>query len=183
MDEGLPATNTDNPATKLYLAEPSNGATNLPTTLTLKWEIPADTDGVLFTYKLHIGTDPGLTDVTPIIVAVASNNNSFAMAIKYSLSMFGLFGIIAIGGLSKNTRRTGLLIIPIIMVTGVIFTSCGSGGQGNDSRTPVVLHTSMSYGSYTVKLEPNTTYYWKVVGEDGKKGVTESETFSFKTGQ
>ncbi len=64
------------------------------------------------------------------------------------------------------------------MVTKVIFPSCGSSGGGNNSSS------KQNYKSYTVgKLLPNTTYYWKVTADDGKGGVTESDTYSFTTGQ
>ncbi len=182
VDEGLATPITDDPPTKLNLFDPANGATGVPTTLTLKWEISTDTEGGPVTYKLHIGTDPGFEDVTPIIVAAASNNNNSAMALRYSIGMFGLFGIIAIGGLSKNGTRPGLLVIPIIMVTGLIVTSCGSGRTGSNNGNPEP-GTSKSYESYTVTLQPNTTYYWKVVADKGKEDVAESDTFSFKTGQ
>ncbi len=182
VDEGLPTPITDDPPIILNLSEPANGAIDMPTTLTLKWEIPTDTPGDSITYKLHIGTDPGLEDVTPIIVAAASTNNNTAMAMRYSLGMFGLLGIIAVGGLSKTGKRTGLLIIPIIMMTGVILTSCGSigTGHGNGNQEPDV---SKGYKSYKVTLQPNTTYYWKVVADNNKESVVESDIFSFKTGQ
>ena len=140
--------------------------------------IDADDDPV--SYKLYIGTDPGFADVTPIKFASDSNNHNSAMALRYSISMIGLFWIIAVGGLFKNKRKLVLIIIPILLMTGFIFTSCGSSGGGNNNGNPE-SNVNNSYESYTVNLQPNTTYYWKVSADDGKGDVTESDTYSFTT--
>jgi len=171
---------TNNPPAKPNLAEPANGATGMPTALTLKWEISTDADGDKVTYRLYIGTDPGFANVSPKILASASDDNNSAMAMRYSIGIIGLLGMIAIGRLSSNRKKMGLLIIGIIMVTGFIFTSCGSsgGGDGNNNGSD-----NKSYESYTINLQPDTTYYWKVVADDGKGGVTESDTHSFTTGR
>jgi hypothetical protein len=171
---------TNNPPAKPNLAEPANGATGMPTALTLKWEISTDADGDPVTYRLYIGTDPGFAEVSPITLASASDDNNSAMAMRYSIGIIGLFGIIAIGRLSSNRKKMGLLVIVIIMVTEFIFTSCGSGGGGDGKNNG---SDNKNYESYTINLQPNTTYYWKVVADDGKGGVTESDTYSFTTGR
>ena len=42
-------------------------------------------------------------------------------------------------------------------------------------------HDSNGDGMVT-NLKPNTTYYWKVVADDGKGGLTESDDYSFTRG-
>jgi len=169
---------TNNLPTKPNLAEPANGATGMPTALTLKWEISTDADGDPVTYRLYIGTDPSLAEVSPITLASASDDNNSAMAMRYSIGIIGLLGMIAIGRLSSNRKKMGLFIIVIIMVTGFIFTFCGSSG-GRDGNNNV--SDNKNYESYTINLQPNTTYYWKIAADDGKGGVTESDTYSFRT--
>ncbi|HBI24599.1 MAG TPA: hypothetical protein DDX84_10455, partial [Nitrospiraceae bacterium] len=171
---------TNNPPAKPDLIEPANGVTGMPAILTLKWGISTDADGDPVTYRLYIGTDPGFADVSPIILASAADDDSSAMAMRYSIGIIGLFGIIAVGRLSSNRKRMGLFIIIFIMVTGFIFTSCGSSGGGNGNKNG---SDNKSYESYTINLQPNTTYYWKVVADDGEGGVTDSDTYSFTTGQ
>ena len=68
----------------------------------------------------------------------------------------------------------------VIFVGGVILTSCGTGGTNNMGDNS---DDSKDYVAHTVTtLKPNTTYYWKVVADDGKGGMTESDDYSFTTG-
>lgn len=72
----------------------------------------------------------------------------------------------------------------VIFAGGLLLTSCGSGGgtsggAGDNSNNS----DKKDYVSYAVNLQPNTTYYWKVMADDGKGGITESNTYSFTTGQ
>lgn len=171
---------SNNPPDRPNLSELANGAAGMPTTLTLKWDKSTDPEGDPITYKLYMGTDPSFANVNPMIVASISNKNNSAMAFRYSMGIFGLFGIIAIGGLSKNRRRIGFLIVTVIFVGGVLLTSYGSGGSTSDNSDN---SDKKDYVSYTVNLQPITTYYWKVVADDGKGGTTESDTYSFTTGR
>jgi hypothetical protein len=60
-------------------------------------------------------------------------------------------------------------------MTGALFTSCG---KSNDSNTAA---TSADMSHQVSGLNSATTYYWKVVADDGKGGLTSSPTWSFTT--
>jgi len=171
---------TNNPPTKPALAFPANSAAGMPTTLTLQWENSTDADGDPVAYKLYIGTDPTFAGVNPMTIASVPKNNNFSTAFRYSMGIIGLFGVIAMGGVSRNRKKISLLMIPVILLAGFVLTSCGSSEVGNNKSSN---NNNKNYESYTVNLKPNTTYYWKVAVDDGKGGVTESDTYSFITGQ
>ncbi|MCC6545172.1 MAG: choice-of-anchor D domain-containing protein, partial [Nitrospirae bacterium] len=168
---------SNNVPTKPNLAKPANGVSSITTTYLLKWEISEDMDGDQITYWLYIGPDPGFAGVDPIIVSNTSNNNS-AKAAGYSVGLIGLLGIITFGGLAGDKRRFGMFIMAVIFLGGSILTSCGRAADDySGSRAE-----SKDYMTYTVtNLKPKTTYYWKVVADDGKGGMTESDDYSFTT--
>jgi len=174
---GSATPNNNNLPTKPNLAKPENGSSGIATTYTLKWEKCSDTDGDPVTYRLYIGPDAGFAGIDPIIVSHPSDNTSTANAVGFSAGLIGLLGIITIGGLRRDKRRIGMFIMAVIFVGGLLLTSCGSGtGSSNsDDGKDYVTHT-------VTNLQPNTTYYWKVVADDGKGGMTESDGYSFKTG-
>lgn len=173
----LPQNNTPSKPTLTY---PQDGANSLPTTLTLKWDKSTDPDGDEITYKFYIGVDTIFTGVTPVILASLLNSGFYyAMVFGSPIDIFLiLFGIVGIPGLSRKRGKMGLFVI-IVIVAGVVIVSCGSGGSGVGDNPP-----PESGGAYKVEnLKPNTTYYWKVVADDGKGGATESNIYSFTTGK
>lgn len=174
---------TNNPPTKPNLTYPPNGSTGMPTTLTLKCDEATDPDGDTITYKLYIGTDPSFAGVNPIILASMSGNISYAVASGYQIGVIALFGIVVIGGLSKKRKKIGFLIVTVIFIGGLFLGSCGGGGGGGSSSGGGDGTPGATGVSYTVEnLQTGTTYYWKVVADDGNGGVTESDIYSFTTG-
>ena len=52
---------------------------------------------------------------------------------------------------------------------------------GTDEGNLEKIATDLEESSKLVNLEPDNTYYWKVVAKDGKGGITESPVWSFTT--
>jgi len=158
------------PPSKPTLTYPPNNSTNMPTTITFKWQKSTDPDGDPVTYDLYICEDEDFTTgcITQENIAVSFKDKG----IYYAGMGIGLlvFGIVI--GSSVRIRRK--IILPIsILIAVVLFISCGGDGGGGGRETEV---------SYTVNdLKNGTTYYWKVVAEDGKGGETESDTWHFTT--
>ena len=177
---GSATPNNNNLPTKPKLARPANGGSAMTTTYSLEWEISEDMDGDPVIYWLYIGLDPGFAGIDPVIVSHPSDNTNTAKAAGFSAGLIGLLGIITFGGLARDKRRIGLFIMTVIFAGGFMLTSCGRGTYSiSDNRVD-----GKDYVTHTVSnLKPNTTYYWKVVADDGKGGVTESDDYSFKTGQ
>jgi hypothetical protein len=61
-----------------------------------------------------------------------------------------------------------------IAVGLLVLASCGGGGGGNG--------TDPSLRSQPVSgLSAGTTYFWRVLSDDGQGGASQSEVFSFTT--
>jgi len=50
-----------------------------------------------------------------------------------------------------------------------------------DPNPEIVVSTDQKVISYSTTLAANTTYYWKIVAKDNKKGASESDVWSFTT--
>ena len=167
----------NNPPTNPVLISPTNGQTGVPTTMTFSWKKSLDPDNDAITYHFSYSTDQNFT--TPQTVDVAGAKS--AGLLFAGLGSLG-GGIIMIGFVagtgSRRSRITTLGIIALILI-GTLFTACGGGGG---SSTPVTTPPPTDQVSTTVTgLAANTTYFWKVVADDGKGGLASSETFSFTT--
>ncbi len=78
----------------------------------------------------------------------------------------------------SNKKRLWLLIA-VIIVAGMLLVSCGGGDADDNGDSDTDTGNEIAY---TVSgLSPDTTYYWKVVADDGYGGRTESKTKRFTT--
>ncbi len=173
------------------IVAPGNGEAIGNGQVTFSWS-PAPS-GSNVTYTVYYGTDPLLT---PPALASYSFHNTAVLA---GAAFFGLLGA-AIP--LRRQRQAAIVLILAGLLT--IFSGCGGGGGGSDSdpaapinvvdntnplpdNTPATsANTSAVAGiaetSYTAaSLQPNTTYYWKVVSVDASGARRESETRSFTT--
>jgi hypothetical protein len=76
------------------------------------------------------------------------------------------------------------------MTAGFTVVACSSSdsdsGQSTGDDTEVLTCDSVEEGQECLQvtgLEPNTTYYWKMVGSDDQGGSLESDVWSFTTGE
>jgi hypothetical protein len=82
-------------------------------------------------------------------------------------------GVILLGfvaGTGFRRSRKVMLIVLTLLLTGVFFAACNGGGGGGAPAQ--MTHT-------VTGLTPNTTYFWKVVADDGRGGTATSEVRSF----
>lgn len=175
---GLPSV-INTPPTAPELISPSNGATDLPTTVIFKWKPSTDTDGDTVTYDLYYCENHDFSGCSPVKVASLKNGRETPYAgIGYGAGIL-LFGIVIAEGIRK--RKKIVLLIAMILIAGLLLVSCGGGkkpgkGGGNDTGG------SDKEVSYTVTgLSPLTTYYWKVVAKDDNGGETKSDIYTFTT--
>ncbi len=157
------------------LVYPANGQTGLPTTLIFEWEQSTDPDGDTLSYKFNYCEDQSFTGCDPIVIASLKNNDTNYAGVGYGGGLF-LLGIVTIGSI-KGRRK---ILVLIFFVTGTLLVSCGGGGGGNSGSPPPPPPTNNI--TYTVSgLNPNTTYYWKVIADDGQD-TSESAMRGFTTG-
>jgi hypothetical protein len=176
----------NNAPSKPNLVYPLNSSSNLPLSFTFEWAKCTDSDGDDVTYLLYYDTDSSFTGTTPIQIASLEKNLPVYAGIGGGAGLL-LSGIIFVGGI-KDRRKKYIWLLSLIMAVTLI-VSCGSGGGGggndggNDSGTPQPPSNSNNKTYAVTGLSANTTYYWKVVADDGNGGVTESDTYSFVTKQ
>ncbi len=172
------AARPNNPPSIPRLIYPSNGLTGLGTTVEFKWGKCTDPDSDTVSYNLYYSDDPNFIGATPIKEVSRGGNGVY-----YAGTGVGLLvcGIIFSGGVRNKNNLLSIVLIIFIYI--MLFASCGSGGGGGGSDTqPTPITPSNDLTQNVSGLSSNTTYYWKVVVDDGKGGVTESSTYSFTTG-
>jgi hypothetical protein len=164
----------DNPPSKPELLYPTNDLTLLQTPITFRWEKSVDPDGDAVTYDLYVCENQSFTGCYPArLSSVDTKSSSAASIVGYAAGLF-VIGLIVSDGLSR--RRKILLLLAVVLVFGILFVSCGGGGDGGGTAV------AEDEVAYTVSsLKGGTTYYWKVVADDGKGGRTESDIWSFTT--
>ncbi len=161
---------TNNPPSAPTLVSPTDGQTGVGTTVTLQWNKSTDPDNDQLTYHVYDCTDSTFTSCTPVDVA------SRGMAgIYFAGSGLLFFGFVFTRGNRGRTLMLTLMIAALLM-TGALFISCG---KSSGSDAPATTTADMAH--QVSGLSSTTTYYWKVVADDGKGGLTSSATWSFTT--
>ena len=158
------------------LVSPGDGVTGLDTTVEFVWKKSTDPDGDAVTYNLYVCEDGGFTRgcISREDISATANKGIYYAGTGSGLL---LFGMIFAGGALKGNRKTALLLV-VIMISAGALVSCGSGGGSRDSSSP----DNGDQITRTVSgLKAGTTYYWKVVADDGRGGTTASGVRSFTT--
>ncbi|NOZ70174.1 MAG: hypothetical protein GXP46_13250 [Deferribacteres bacterium] len=173
--DGFQRYSDNSPPSKPQLVSPADGRTGLETTVEFRWLKSTDPDGDAVTYTLYVCDTSGC--ITSENTASLINN---ANMLYYAGTGSGLlvFGIVLAGGM-RGKKKTALLLV-IIMAASLFLVSCGSSSGGGGGET-----TPAADGNEIIRtvsgLKPATTYYWKVLADDGNRGITESEVRSFTT--
>jgi hypothetical protein len=168
----------NNPPAVPGLLFPADGQAGLGSTVTFTWIKSVDPDSDAVTHRFYNCTDPtfAAAECGPVNVASAGTSGlAFA-----GLGSLGA-GIIVIGfvmGSGLKRSRKALLMIAAVLLTGTLFMACTSGG-GDDGAAPVPAAEEMSHT--VTGLAPATPYYWKVVADDGKGGISTSGVRSYRT--
>jgi CSLREA domain-containing protein len=169
----------NNPPANPVLISPANNATGVPTTMTFVWKKSADPDaGDVVKYHFMYGTDPNLVGAQTVDVAFAQPAGLLFAGLGSMGAGLLLFGFVGVSGMKRGRKL--LLIIPVLLLVGALFTACGGGGGGT-TTTPPVTPPAEQVSTTVTGLTANTTYFWKVVADDGKGGLATSDTFTFKT--
>lgn len=168
------------------LQYPANQASDIPRTVQFNWSDPSDGRNVVYT--LYYGTDPTLQSGTVggVNFEPLYPNKEVLLAIA-ALSLLSL----AI----PQRRKMRKAVIPALVGATMLLASCGGGGGGDDAISGSVnidqpssiapqytdVVDNLTESTFEIfDFDPNTTYYWKVVADDGVT-VTESPTYSFTT--
>ena len=167
------------PPERFTLVYPDNGAMGLPTQLRLLWKQSRDPNGDSIRYQVLVCTDPDFSDCPPREVdatnEVAAASPRMIAGLAGGLALFGFMAS------TVRTRRTGRLSGPMLLIAAALLLHACSGGGGgflpDDGPLPGPGETGLNVSG----LSGGTTYYWKVVADDGNGNSTESGSRQFTT--
>jgi hypothetical protein len=143
----------------------------LPVTFT--WNTATDPDGDVVSYRHCVwvfGQLPDNNKCEPIAVATTSRRKAVLWSVLLALVVCLLLVLFLI--LVRKQKRPVLLILLTIAVVASVIVVIYIRRTRNESGT---LAKTVS------ELKAGTDYSWKVIAEDGKGGMSESETRRFKT--
>ena len=173
----------NNPPSEPALVFPAHGQRGLGKKVGMKWKKSKDPDGDLVTYDVHICSDESLTtDCTTgtNILSLLNTNIYYAGVGMYGIG-FLFVGMIVTFLYGSNNKKNLALLAASVLIATILLISCGGGGSGGVSGAVISSEYTGDEISYSVDLEAGTTYYWKVVAEDGNGGEASSEVRSFET--
>lgn len=153
---------------------PANGATGVATTVEFRWQAATDADSDPLTYAFVLCGNDDFSGCSGEPV------NALFSLHRGPAGWGGLTaGFLVLGFLWPRAggRRGAALLIAGALALGTLgLPGCAEEdpGPGGEVPPPGITHTESG-------LAPNTTYFWKVVVDDGQGGSTESAVFSFTT--
>ena len=195
--------NAPSTPTALY---PSDGATDVPTNVTLRWWA-TDPDGDPIVYDVYFGTNKdSLQKILSDTPSTSTEQSSLFYATTYYWKVVAKDGK---GGIATSTiwsfttkaspnspPNQPVAISPEDGATDVptkttLSWACSDpdGDQleydlyfGTDQQSLALLASGLSVNTYSLSdLAYGTTYYWQVVARDGKGGAATSSVWSFTT--
>lgn len=148
------------------LIYPDEGAIIDGTSIEVKWKGQNPSLGAK--HYLYYSADPNFSAETPLSIASLAG-----VAVNYTGAGFVLIllGASFIGGRKNKTR---LLLATAFLCACFMSASCGKNDSDNDAANTLEMSRTLT------DLSKGTTYYWKVVLDDGS-GRVESEIRSFIT--
>ena len=164
-DLATPVAPGNQPPTAPNLVSPGDGVTNVLAYNTMfTWNAASDADGDFINYQLFYCDNPDFNgcDGLTINTSLSSADMVFGIGGGMGLMMFGVVS-------TASRRKQIISMLAIVMVT-LMFSGCDNSGITIDQVSVIVND-----------VQPNSTYYWKVVADDGNGGLTSSPVWSFST--
>jgi Big-like domain-containing protein len=161
------------------LISPADGQTGVGPSVDFQWIKSRDSNGDNLTYHLYYCTNRFMVNCNPVDVVAQSSSlrNTLAGLGGYGAGIL-LAGFLIAGGV--KSRRKLFFLITVLLISGMAATACKKSGSDNGTSVvgvdPATVLTKSISG-----LSPASQYYWKVVVDDGKGALVESETRSFTT--
>ncbi|MFQ3619795.1 MAG: fibronectin type III domain-containing protein [Spirochaetales bacterium] len=165
------------PPPAAVLQYPADRAIVSGSTVTLKWEAVSGT-GIL--YRVYCSTDSNFSDSAAYILVASDPQSNFV-----ALAGFGFFSMITLlfavvsypPSVISNKKRKSLLLL-LGMISGCFLILALLSCPSEVSSPPIEEPTLKQYT--ITNLSPGTTYYWKVVTDNGES-LSPSSVRSFTT--
>jgi hypothetical protein len=169
------------------LFQPEDLAIGVAIPVQFQWVKAKDADGEPVAYHLWYCTNPSMFGCTPVDVASSTTTTATASAgssLRGTLAGLGGYGAgillagFAIAG-GVRSRRKIFFFIAVLAISVMATTACGK--KTETVSVPVAVDQSTLMTKSVSGLRSGTTYYWKVVADDGNGALIDSETRSFTT--
>ncbi len=164
------------------LISPIQNQQNLPHTIVFEWQPSIDSDGDSITYQLKLEKLTSSRTFEAVgnhsIFPINHNYNHTIKSILYSIfiiiSVLGFF-LLALAKKQKTTSQYSLLCsIVFILLISICLLACN-----HNDKKPGEDGINIREARYN--LEPNSTYQWHVIANDGRNGIAQSEIRTFTT--
>jgi hypothetical protein len=171
-------------APSLYL--PEDLATGVAIPVQFQWVKAKDSDGEPVSYHLWYCTNPSMFGCTPVDIASSTTTTAASTGSSLHNTLAGLGGYgagillagFAIAG-GVRSRRKIFFFIAVLAISVMAAAACGK--KTETVSVPVTPDPATLMLKSVSNLKSGTTYYWKVVADDGNGGLIDSETRSFTT--
>jgi hypothetical protein len=179
-DKAIVAENQNTPPPASQLVFPPNGGMGVSLDIILQWKKVADLDRDRVSYTVCLKPHDnqfGSDDCKSMGLLASLNKTGLYAGLGVSGTGLLLFGFVLMGGPGRHRFKAALLIVAMALIAG-----CGSTVEKNTPGAfiPGTAHEGRFVPS---RLDPNTTYYWKVISNDGRGGTNTSEVSNFTTRQ
>ena len=161
----------NHPPSKPQLISPAHQAKEVGVPAILKWYKVNDEDNDFIRYRVHICATSDFSGCPESFMAALLPFTPF----DPRNSLFLLAGAILIFFKKSSLHRFNSILLVMFLLAA---TACNSAVNElrNQKKGPIDDTVSLTVNA----LKSNTTYYWKVVAEDGKT-TTESDVLNFTT--
>jgi len=164
------------------LVSPVDGAVDVALPVQFQWVKSKDADGEAVTYHLWYCTNPGFLGCAPVEVTAATTTASSSL--RETLAGLGgygagilLAGFAIVGGV--RSRRKIFFFIAVLAISAMAVAACGK--KTETVSVPAGVDPASLITHSASDLKSQTTYYWKVVADDGNGALIPSETRTFTT--
>lgn len=166
------------------LNSPANGSLVQGTSVTLKWE---QVTGSGIIYRVFCSTDQTFADSGAFVGIAAAVPTGKAAPGAYAVAGSGLLALLAAtfaaSGSARGSKKRLALTILVFFLAAALFSaaflSCPSPSSSDDS-TDTPPEAPVIKEHVVTGLSPATTYYWKVVTDNGE-ALKPSSVRSFTT--
>jgi hypothetical protein len=160
------------------LISPANGATGLPTSVTMTWAKATDDDSDVLEYHIEVCNNQFFLgcehQVVPLTASAPRLNGAYFAGLG-GLGM-AVIGLVSFGGI-KGRKRFLMLMIIVLLMSGAVISACSS-----KTDTETIVQQSPAEVSFTATgLNPGGVYFWRIETHDPNGGASFSETRSFRT--
>lgn len=170
-NESAPLQRNQSPGVVTLISPTDGNKTLNSVSVNFKWNPVADPDGDVVNYAIYYCADPTFAGCAPTKIIKSGLRVNDTMTAGLS----GGLGLAMLGMVGATSRRQRRIIAAALTSSGLLIAGCSTDSQQLSERS--LQEQTISIAGFA----PKTTYYWKIVADDGKGGTSTSQIWSFST--